>query len=688
MRKLLVFVLLFSVSIFAQIDRSKKPEAGPAPEIKIGEYESFSLDNGMQVFVVENHKLPRVAFSLIIDRDPIIEGANAGYISLTGQLLRRGTTNRTKDEIDEQVDFIGASLSTSSTGVFASSLTKHKEKLVELMSDVILNSDFQQEELDKLKLQTKSSLAQEKEDPDAIAGNVFGTLLYGKDHPYGEIATEETVESVTLDMCREYYKTYFRPNISYLAVVGDINKEQAEELLRKYFSSWEKKDVPVFEYKTPRAPAVNKIALVDRPASVQSVINIGYPIDLPKGSEDVIKTSILNTILGGSFSSRLNHNLREDKGYTYGIGSGISSDELVGRFTASTTVRNEVTDSAVVEIFKEMKTIVKEKVTEEELQSTKNYMTGSFARAMESPQTVATFALNTARYNLAKDYYKNYLKNLNSVTVDDIQTAAKKYIKPNNSYLLVVGNAEQVAEGLTKLSPAGKINYYDTYGNEIDPTAKKIPEGLNAEKVIEDYIEAIGGREKVENVNDKVQKMFGKAGALELTVTVMQKAPNQFMQKLESNIFNQTTIYNGEKGKRIQMGQEFILEGKDLEDVKMQAVLNPYLDYEKYGIKTELKGIENIDGKDNYKIILTLPNDDTWTHYFDIETGLLTRFTTTVNAPQGSFTQNINYSDYREVDGIKFPFKIFQQTGPRSIEMEVQSIEINKGIEDKEFSVQ
>jgi len=688
MKKLFFIILLLSLSIQAQVDRSKKPEAGPAPEIKIAEYESFTLENGLQVFVVENHKLPKVSFSLILDRDPIIEGDNAGYISLTGQLLRRGTKNRTKDEIDEQVDFIGASLSTSATGVFASSLTKHKEKIIDLMADVIINSEFKQEELDKLKLQTKSALAQAKEDPDAVAGNVFQTLIYGKDHPYGEVETEETIESISLDICADYYKKYFRPNIAYLAVVGDINKNEAEELVKKYLASWEKSEVPNFEYKKPRQPIVNKVALVDRPASVQSVISIGYPVDLPKGSDDVIKASVLNTILGGSFTSRLNHNLREDKGYTYGIGSSLSSDELVGRFITSTTVRNEVTDSAITEILKEMKNIVKEKVTDEELQSTKNYITGSFARSLESPQTVATFALNTARYKLAKDYYKNYLKNLNSVSIEDIQNTAKKYIKPNNSYILVVSNADQVAEGLKQFSASDKITYYDNYGNEIIPESKKIPDGINAENIIEKYIEAIGGRDKVENINSKIQKMSGKSGALELTVTVMQKNPNKFKQKLESNIFTQTTMYDGENGKRIQMGQEFILEGKDLEDVKMQAVLNPYLDYNKYGIKTELGGIENINGKDNYKLILTLPNDEKWIHYFDIESGLMTRFSTTVNAPQGSFVQNIDYSDYRDVHGIKFPFKIFQQTGPRAIEMEVHSIEINKDIDDKEFKIE
>ncbi|MGI9541769.1 MAG: M16 family metallopeptidase [Cyclobacteriaceae bacterium] len=285
------------------LDRSKPPLPGPAPEIQLGTYESFTLENGMKVFVVENHKLPRVAFSLLLDVDPILEGDKAGYISTAGDLLSRGTTSRTKAELDEEVDFIGASLSSSAGGVFGSSLTKHQDKVLELMSDVLLNPSFPQSELDKIKKETISGLQANKEDANAIAQNVRGVLRYGKDHPYGELITEKTVANITLEDCKKYYHTYFKPNIAYMGIVGDINKAEAEVLVKKYFGEWKSGEVPKHNYLAPEAPAKTTVAMVDRPQSVQSVVNITYPIILKPGEPDVIKARVMNTILGGGFSS-------------------------------------------------------------------------------------------------------------------------------------------------------------------------------------------------------------------------------------------------------------------------------------------------------------------------------------------------------------------------------------------------
>jgi len=289
--KILILLVLFAfVSMnYGQLDRSKRPQPGPAPVINLGNYDSFTLANGLKVFVVENHKLPKVSFNLIVDRDPVNEKDKAGYIDMAGQLLRTGTKTRTKDKIDQEVDFIGASLSTSSTGVFGSSLKKHVTKLLDIMSDVVLNPQFKQEELDKIKKQTLSGLASQKDDPNSIASNVATVLTYGKDHPYGELTTEATVGNITLDDLNGYYSTYFKPNISYLAIVGDIKKDEAKKLVEKYFGKWKKGEVAKNTFATPSQPLLAKVAMVDRAASVQSVINITYPIDLKVGSPDVVK---------------------------------------------------------------------------------------------------------------------------------------------------------------------------------------------------------------------------------------------------------------------------------------------------------------------------------------------------------------------------------------------------------------
>ena len=684
--RMFILFLIIALPLAAQVDRSKIPVPGPAPEINIGDYRSFKLPNGLKVFVVENHKLPRVVFSMILHREPIMEKEHTGYIPIAGQLLRTGTANRTKDQLDEDIDFIGGTLSASSTGVFAYSLKKHSETILEIMSDVILNPAFEQSELDKIKKQTISGIKSSEDRPSAISANVRKVLLYGKDHPYGELETEETVNSITLEMCKNYYDTYFHPNIAYMAIVGDITKDEAEELVTKYLSSWERKDVPSFEYKKVKKPLVRKVAMVDRDNSVQSTITLTYPIDLKIYTDETIKARVMNYLLGGS-SGELYEVLREEKGYTYGAYSSTNADRLIGNFSASCDARNEVTDSVVATFIDIMSKFRKENVSEEKLQAAKNYLTGSFSRALESPQTVASFALNIARYELPKDYYKTYLQKLNAVTVEDVQLMAEKYVNPWKAYVLVVGKADEVSGKLKKFSTSGKVDFYDKYGNKYDPSISRIPEGVTIKTVLNGYITAIGGRENIEKVKEKVSVVKGSIQGMEMKITISQKAPNKLLQSLDAGGMQQTTIFDGTKGKQIAMGNEVPLEGDDLLETKLEATLNLFLDYEKHGITAELTGMEKVNGKDAYKVTLTLPNENKWIQFYDVDSGLFVKQTSTKKAPQGIFTVAITFDDYREVEGVKYPFKFNQTVGPQSMDMEVESIEINSGLSDSLFEV-
>lgn len=686
MKRLLIFFLLLSFTVnFAQLDRSQKPKPGPAPEVKIGDAETFVLANGLKVFVVENHKLPQVTFSLMLDRDAIYEGKNAGYVSAAGELLRTGTKKRSKDKLDEEVDFLGANLSTSSTSVFASGLSKYTEKLMDLMADVVLNPDFKQEELDKITKQTISGLAYSKDDPDAIANRVQGVMVYGKEHPYGEFETEESVKSITLDICKKYHETYFRPNIAYLAIVGDINAAKAKSLVEKYFGKWEKKDVPKNSFTNPKAPVVNKVSLVDKAGAVQSVLNVCYPVDLPVGSDDAMKVKVANMILGGSATGRLFMNLREAKAYTYGAYSSINPDKLVGSFGASTKVRTSVTDSAITEILNEMKKIRNEKVSDKELEAAKALIAGDFIRSLERPATVANFAINTAIYNLPKDHYKNYLKKLSEITVDDIQSIAKKYIKPNNTNIVVVGSADDVAKNLTKFSVSGKVDYLDIYGEKYDPNVKKAPAGLTAEQVVAKYVDAVGGKANLEKIADETLKMSGSMQGMNISITLTRKAPNKLYQYLDFGVGQQKQVFDGEKGKMSMMGQEQELTGAQLEAMKVEATLNSYLYYDKLGVKLELGGMESLNGKDAYKVNLVYPSGKKSVQYYDVESGLLVKTSSTVDSPQGSMNIATEYADYKEVKGIKVAHKIIQGTPMGSIELTVTSVEYNTNPSDDLF---
>ncbi|MFT6034791.1 MAG: zinc protease [Marivirga sp.] len=679
MNKRIIYTILclFVASIaWAQLDRTKAPEPTAPKEINISKPYTFVLKNGLKVYVVENHKLPRVAFSLSLDRDPILEKEKAGYIDFAGQLLMTGTKNRTKAELDQEIDFIGASMSTFSTGIFASSLTKHQEKLIELMTDILFNPAFPEEELDKLKKQTLSGLAASKDDPNAMASNVRGVLNYTLDHPYGEFTTEESVENITLEDCKQYYATYFRPNIGYMAIVGDITPKEAKKLVKAYFSKWEQKEVPSFNYDTPTAPEKTFVALVDREASVQSVINVTYPVELTVGSTDVIKARVLNQILGGGFSSRLMQNLREDKAFTYGAGSSLSSDKLIGSFTASASVRNDVTDSALIEFMAELVKIQKEGVTEKELNAAKASIIGSFARSLESPSTVASFAINTALYNLPEAYYANYLKNVSAVTLEDVKAMADKYIKPEHANILVVGKGSDIAAGLQQF---GEVKYFDGLGQQYDPNDRiEMPAGVTAQTVITGYLKAIGGVEKLKTVNNMkiVYTASVQGQQMELVSAKNNKASMQQMNMMGMSIMN--SVYDGEDVKTVMQGREIPIEDDKKKDLAIEAKIFPELYYGEMDIDFELTGIVLLDGKKAYKMKITMPSGTETVQYFNQESGLLIK---TVVGPVIT-----EIKEYKEVEGVMIPAKMMINQGVQ-IGAELKSAEVNANLTSDTFVI-
>jgi zinc protease len=666
-----------------QLDRSKQPAAAPAPVIKIGEYQSFELPNGLKVFVVENHKIPRVSYSLVLDYAPILEGADAGYVDFAGQLMRTGTLTRTKDQIDEAVDFIGASFDPSADGFSASCLSKHNEELLGIMSDVVMNATFKQEELEKIRTQTLSGLEAEKNDPSAIATRVSAKLVYGATHPYGETMNEESVKKITLEKCNEFYKNYYKPNVGYLAIVGDITLAQAKPLIEKYFGGWQRGDVPTATYTTPKAPAKTVVAIVDRPNAVQSTLNVAYPLDLKPNSEDVIKAQVTNTVLGGG-TFRLFNNLREKHGWTYGCYSSLAKDKLIGRFTASAEVRNPVTDSSLTQIIFEMGRLRTEPVPDAELNMVKNYMMGNFGRSLENPVTVANFAINTARYNLPKDYYANYLTNMSAVTSADVQAMAQKYIKPDNAYILVVGKAEEVASKLSQFSKGSNIQYYDIDGNFFDPSVKikPAPAGVTAETVISNFVTASGGAKKLAKIKDLTMHMTSSMQGMTLSFDFFRKAPNKYVVQVSMGpTVVQKQVFDGTRGRAISpmQGEDKELDGKELEAMKYEAILNPELDYAAHGFKAVLLGMEEIKGTDAYKIEVTYPNGSKKTDYYDVASALLIR-----SIGDNGVTE---LSDYRAVDGIMFPYSLNQEMGPQTMKLVVASIEMNTKMKDDVFLI-
>lgn len=658
-----LFIGLMGVSTFAQIDRSTPPKPQPNPEINIDIPDVITTENGMKLIVVENHKLPVVSFQLYVDYPTFREGDKAGTGQIFGEMLGSGTESNDKDAFDAKIDYMGADFFPSSRGFYASSLKKHTPKLLELLSEVVMKPSFPQDEFDRIVKQNVSALATAKSDPGTMAGNVASIVNYGADHPYGEIVTEETLGNITLEDIKKMYSTYFVAGKAYLVIVGDVTQEEAKGYADKYFSGWkqggemkqEKFDVPSYEG--------NNVYFVDKPGAVQSMIRVTHTVDYTPGHPDALKIRIMNQILGGgSFSAHLMQNLREDKAYTYGCYSQMNSDQLIGSFSAGGSFRNEVTDSAVVQILHEINWMTENPVADKELSLVKASITGAFARSLEQPRTLANFALNTARYNLPKDYYTTYLTRLEKITKEEILETAKKYLQPENLSIVIVGNSDE-AEKQSVFDTKDGMEFRDSYGNEAVQMKKA---DISLDELMQKYAFnrlSVSSKEDYDAAAGKIGMIITTYGAeieamnASFTMTSWDGAPNKSasivkIKSPQGAMTAQKEWFNGESGGTFVMMQgKTKYEGDELEAKKqpsfpigqMYYSSNPF-------ITAELLGIDEYEGKEYYKVKLTEQGQEGFAfEYYDMDGWLAMREQFEKDAEGNMVSGMIIYGAYEEV---------------------------------------
>ena len=623
----LIAIVTLSFALNAQIDRSKMPKPGPDPVVKLGNAEKFTLENGMTVIMVENHKLPRASANLTIDNKPVFEGEIAGVSSMMGSLLGRGTTNISKDDFNEKVDYLGANVSFFSGGAFAASLKRYFPEVLGLMADGVKNSQFTQEEFDKEVKVTLDGIKSGEKSVTNIARRVESALTYGKNHPFGEFVTKASVNKITLENVKTFYNTYYKPNNAYLVIEGDINPKEIKELVTQLFKDWANGTIPSQEIKKPTNVSTTEINFVNMPNAVQSEIAIINNIDLKLGDKEYYAALLANQILGGGGTARLFQNLREDKAYTYGSYSSVRQSRDAAIFTATASVRNMVTDSSVVELQKEITKIRYQKASAEELKNVKEKYIGSFVMDVQKPRTAASYALNIARYNLPSDFYANYIENINAVTIDDVQNAAIKYFKGDKARIVITGKGIEVLKNLEKGDYV--IKYFDNEGNPTEKPAMTmpIPEGMTAEKVVNKYIEAIGGKEKVMAVKTVMMVSNATVQGTPLLMTMKASAPNKTSQVISvmGNTF-QKAVFDGKIGYEESRGQRKVLEGDDLEKAKNKNALFGDLNY----TSGELVRIEPLEGKN--AIVLKYLGKEI---FYDMTSGLKVKSVETVKTPDG-----------------------------------------------------
>ena len=677
-----LFIACFlTTAAIAQVDRSKQPEPGPAPKINLGQPDEFTLNNGLKVLVVENHKLPRVSASLIIDNKPHAEEKPA-TAALVSSLLGTGTENMSKDDFNEEIDFLGANVNFGSESVYASSLSKFFPRVMELMAEGALKPKFTEEEFEAEKNKQIEGLKSIDKDVGSIASRVSKALAYGADHPYGEFATVENTEKVSLEDVESFYNSYFKPANAYLVVVGDVKTSEVKKLAEKNFGSWKAGAPTAQELPQVTNADETQINLVDMPNAVQSELRLQNTIDLKMADEDYFPVLVANQILGGSFGSYLNMNLREDKGYTYGARTSTGADKYASRFVAQASVRNAVTDSAIVESLKEIRRIKTEPVDAEMLENAKSKFAGDFVLRLEQPSTIANYALNIKTNDLDEDFYETFLEKINAVTADDIQRVANKYYQTDNMRIVVAGKASEIAENLEKVEFNGKtipVKYYNKLGEEVEkPQAKEVDASVTVEKVYENYIEAIGGRDAVEDVESIVMKAEASVQGMALNLTMKRTMEGKLNQEVSvgGNVMSKQ-IFDGEAGFVMAQGQKIPYNEDQIKTAKIDA--NPFPELQ-VGDAT-LEGIETVEGTDAYVVAL----NDNYKAYYNVESGLKMQTVQTMSQAGQTMSIPTGYSDYQEVEGVKFPFKMTQAAGPQTFEFDVTEYLVNEGVSAEDF---
>jgi predicted Zn-dependent peptidase len=681
MKKIIIVLSGLFLTLTMQAQDRTQPKPGPSPVIKINKPQTFTLPNGLQVMIVENHKLPKVSFSLNIDNTPYAEGTKKGVSSLTSSLIGNGSKKISKDAFNEEIDFLGAELSFYASGASGSSLSKYSGRILELMADGALNPNFTQEEFDKEKDKLLENLKTQEKSVAAVAGRVQNVLAFRKDHPSGEYLIEETIKNVTLADVENNYNTYFVPENAYLIIIGDVKFKDTKKAVEKLFSSWTKASAPTVKYTDPVNVQYSQINFVDMPNAVQSEISLQNTVNLKMTDKDYFATIVANQILGGDFNSYLNMNLREAHGWTYGARSGIGGSKYVSTFRASTQVRNAVTDSAVVEFFKEIKKIRTEKVTEEMLANVKAGYVGKFVMQIEKPQTVAGYALRIKTQGLPEDFYENYIKNINAVTAEEVMAAANKYFLEDNIRVVIVGKGIEVLPGLEKLKIP--MFYFDKFGAPTTkPVMKKaVPAGVTVKSVITTYLNAIGGEKALIAV--KTIAMTGSTTIPQapspLTYTSKVDSKGKMMVELAMGTMSlMKQVVNEKEGYASQQGQKMKLEGDALAKAKAGAL--PFEELT-FATKTDLvlTGIEPINGNDAY----ALKNGDA-TLYYDVKTGLKIADSETQDQGGKKVTMMTYYNDYRDVKGLKVPFNIVKNVGIE-LDIKIAAVKINEGVSDADF---
>lgn len=666
-----------------KIDLSKKPEPAPVKEVPFPKYVEKTLKNGIRVLIIEDHEQPTIMLRMQLTPGEVADGDKPGLASMTANLLTKGAGKRSALDIAKALDGIGASVSASAAGdattVTASGLKKHLSSILDIYADVLTRPALTAEELEKMRAQAIEGVRYEKSEPGTLVQALARKVVYGENHPYAKKESEQSLQSISLDDVKNYHKEYFRPGNAYLAVVGDVTDKEIIPMLEKAFAHWTGgKSKSVNVPKT--APMPVGVYFIERPASVQSAFVISGPAEVFSHPE-FEKISLTADMIGSGFGGRLFRTLRETYSYTYTPYGFVARSKEANRFAAGADVRNAVTDSAITVTQRELKRLGTEAPTKDELNRLQRYTVGSFLMSFESTETLASLLQLAALNNVPFQRIKEYPAKVLSITPEDIRSTAAKYMNPDKMPVIVVGSKEV----LPKLEKFGTIYRFNL---DIEPVRASKTETvtISADELIERHLKALGGRDAIKGlkslvVNSDIVLSAGPQSLPGKGVTKF-KMPDKSTSAIDLKVMKQQTWAAGKQAWESANGQPAeAKEGTELEDALYNAQAVPLSAMKELGYSAKINGKEG----DSYVMVITSPSGNEKTLYIDANTLMVSKTEYMQNTPQGTIPMVEEYSDYRDVSGVKFPHKVVLTAGGGMTVKSTLSYEPNASVDDKEF---
>ncbi len=688
MKSIVIIAILFNVAFLnaeTQLDISQKPAPTKEIEFKFPEFKEKTLSNGLKLFIIENNEQPTLALNIIIPGGNSMDGDKPGLAELTARMLTRGNDDMSALDIAKTLDGVGASISASSSAdyinIYAECLKKHSNLVLDILSKVIIEPSFDDDELDKLKKQKISEIMYDKSQPHEIASTMTKIALYGLNHPYSLIPTENTIQKINHDDISDFHLKYFIPNNASLAIIGNVKADDITKEIEKYFKNWKKGKIPQIKISEPK-PLPLGVYFIPRKGSVQSTINISS-LTTNYSNQDYETIDLAAALIGSGFGSRLTRTLREKYAYTYTPYGYQTTAKYINRFSCGADVRNNVTDSAITIILEQLKLLTQQQPTEEEVFRTKRYKVGTFQMSFENSEFIAQLIQNSWLQGVHISKVKSYPQRYMSLSPFNVRRVAEDYLNPKKAYIIVIGNPEIKK----KLETFGSIYEYNTDFEPVTGASAQMKEvSLDASDLIKKYINAVGGNVAIDTIKTlvrvgKVVMNFQGNKLPEGKIISKHNADGLMHLLLDMGMFKQEFWVKGDTSWSNVGGIINKDEGKNLEYNLLEARIFPVADLLKLGYKCIVLGMQN----DMFVMNAKSKSGNEITFYFNNDY-LPVMKEYIAEGEAGPILVTEMYDEYININGFKFPKIVNTINQMFNLRIEY-NYEINALIGDNEFTI-